>query len=88
MIKTLCIVTALMACVPFDSSSFAAAEDADWINRCVTDHRDGAETAEIIKNYCVCLNKKRDNNDTSSPRLWEREHLPESTVCCNEVNWK
>ena len=88
MMKIVGVLLMVVILCSLSTFSTAAKPDAEWVDKCFKDHSDGAASQDTIKNYCVCLNNKRNEGDSQSPRLFEREHIADSTWCCKEVDWR
>jgi hypothetical protein len=84
------LLAALMATATlcFSPISFADADDAKWINKCMVDNKDEGAKESVVRKYCVCMNDKMDSNETQSISQWEKTHPQEMKECSAKAGWK
>ncbi len=70
------------------SLSYAGADDAAWIAKCVADNAKEGASAETVQKYCGCMNNKMSDNETLSITAWEKSHPKEMAACEAEAGWK
>ncbi len=70
------------------SLSYAGADDAAWIAKCVADNAKEGAAAETVQKYCGCMNNKMSDNETLSITAWEKSHPKEMAACEAEAGWK
>jgi len=63
-------------------------DDLKWVNQCLRDNKDAGVSQEIIRKYCVCMNKKMDDNETRSISVWEKANPRARAACDKESGWK
>ena len=86
------IVLALLAGAMLASGAAYAqkmtADDLKWINQCIQDNRRHGATPDIVRNYCICINEKMDDNETRTISQWERANPKAMADCDKEAGWK
>jgi hypothetical protein len=70
------------------SVSYAGADDAAWIGKCVADNAKEGAAPETVQKYCSCMNNKMSDNETLSISAWETSHPKEMKECEAAAGWK
>jgi len=64
-----------------------ASDDVQWIALCIQDNDDADVTAEVVANYCACMNEQMDEGETLTVTQWEEKHPDVGEACSKAVGW-
>lgn len=69
-------------------AALADADDAKWIAQCVRDNKNEGAKAEVVRQYCECMNNKMDSSETRSISQWEKANPKAMQDCERQAGWK
>lgn len=84
------IITLFFLIVASTASSlaYAAADDIEWIAKCMLDNKDEKKSNETVKTYCECMDEKMSASEDKSVTEWEKSHPKEEAECSAKAGWK